>query len=143
MLYEAACNPDPVLRLTGVNRASRGWPSTCSTRCGRSADGRRPRPRVLRGLDAGRRGHPREDGLGLAAPAHRERPGAAERALEFQRVVDKLFSFGGFRGDKDDSPIRLARQFREMAGFDDEEIDEISVLSDEATREGAQLPVGR
>ena len=24
MLYEAACNPDPVLRLTGVNRALEG-----------------------------------------------------------------------------------------------------------------------
>ena len=34
--------------------------------------GRRPVPRVLRGLDAGRRGHPREDGLGLAAPPHRQ-----------------------------------------------------------------------
>ena len=41
-----------------------------------------------------------------------------ERALEFQRVVDKLFSLGGFRGEDEDSPIRLARRFRELAGFD-------------------------
>ena len=40
-------------------------------------DLRRPGPRVLRGLDARRRGDPREDGLRLAAPPHRERPRAA------------------------------------------------------------------
>ena len=53
-------------------------------------------------------------------------------ALEFQRTVDRLFSFGGFRGDEEDSPIRLARRFRELAGFDDQEIDEIAALSTEA-----------
>ena len=37
---------------------------------------RRPGPLLLRGLDAGRRGHPREDGLRLAAPPHRQRPRA-------------------------------------------------------------------
>ena len=36
----------------------------------------RPGARVLRGLDARRRGHPREDGLRLAAPPHRQRPRA-------------------------------------------------------------------
>jgi hypothetical protein len=55
-----------------------------------------------------------------------------DQALEFQRTVDRLFSFGGFRGDEEDSPIRLARRFRELAGFDDQEIDEIAALSTEA-----------
>jgi len=55
-----------------------------------------------------------------------------DQALEFQRTVDKLFSLGGFRGEEDDSPIRLARRFRELAGFDDREIDEIAELSSEA-----------
>ena len=31
-----------------------------------------------------------------------------------QRVVDKLFSLGGFRGEEEDSPVRLARRFREI-----------------------------
>ena len=59
-------------------------------------------------------------------------PERRARALEFQRVVDKLFSVGGFRGDDEDSPIKLARRFREMAGFTDEEVDEISELAHEA-----------
>jgi len=58
-----------------------------------------------------------------------------ERALEFQRVVDKLFSYGGIRGDDDDSPVRLARRFRELAGFDATELDEIGALSREAAGE--------
>ncbi len=58
-------------------------------------------------------------------------PERQERALEFQRVVDKLFSLGGFRGDSDDNPIRLARRFRELAGFDE---DEIAVLADDAAQ---------
>ena len=61
-------------------------------------------------------------------------PERRAQALEFQRIVDKLFSLGGFRGEEDDSPIRLARRFRELAGFDDEEIDEIAELSAEAAR---------
>jgi uncharacterized ferritin-like protein (DUF455 family) len=62
-------------------------------------------------------------------------PERRARALEFQRVVDKLFSFGGFRGEDDDSPIKLARRFRELAGFSNDEIDEINEISMEARRE--------
>jgi hypothetical protein len=62
-------------------------------------------------------------------------PERRANALEFQRVVDKLFSLGGFRGEGDDSPIKLARRFREMAGFTTEEVDEISDLSKQAGEE--------
>jgi uncharacterized ferritin-like protein (DUF455 family) len=53
-------------------------------------------------------------------------PERRDRALEFQRVVDRLFSTGGFRGEDEDSPIKLARRFREMAGFSTEEIDVVA-----------------
>jgi uncharacterized ferritin-like protein (DUF455 family) len=62
-------------------------------------------------------------------------PERRARALEFQKIVDKLFSGGGFRGDDENSPIRLARPFRELAGFDKTEIDEIAELSKEALQE--------
>jgi len=62
-------------------------------------------------------------------------PDRRARALEFQRVVDKLFSIGGARGEEEDSPIKLARRFRELAGFADAEIDEIAQLSLEARQE--------
>jgi uncharacterized ferritin-like protein (DUF455 family) len=68
-------------------------------------------------------------------------PDRRKRALEFQSVVDKLFSGGGFRGDEEDSPIRLARRFREMAGFSTEEMDDIGtqarVARDEARAQAA------
>jgi uncharacterized ferritin-like protein (DUF455 family) len=62
-------------------------------------------------------------------------PERRERALEFQRTVDKLFSLGGFRGETDENPIQLARRFREMAGFSNEEIDELSEVAAEAQAE--------
>ena len=46
-------------------------------------------------------------------------------SCEFQRAVDKLFSFGGFRGESDENPVHLARNFRRLAGFNEEEIHEI------------------
>jgi hypothetical protein len=48
------------------------------------------------------------------------------RALDFQRTVDSLFNFRGSRGESRDASIRLARQFRELAGFQKEEIDDIA-----------------
>ena len=61
------------------------------------------------------------------------------RALEFQHTVDGLFNFRGRRGDSDDAAIRLARRFREMAGFSTDEIDEIARMA-EADR--AAAPIG-
>ena len=126
-LYEAACNPDPVLRLTGVNRALEGLaidvfntmrefghmagdPVLDFCEDWMLAD---EVTHVKMGSDWLRR---------LTA----DDPERRERALEFQRVVDKLFSLGGVRGEEDDSPIKLARRFRELAGFADDEIDEIA-----------------
>ena len=135
-LYEAACNPDPVLRLTGVNRALEGLAidvfNTMREFGIKSGD-----PvlefcedwmladevtHVKMGSDWLRR---------LTA----DDPDRRTRALEFQRVVDKLFSLGGARGEEDDSPIRLARRFRELAGFNTDEIDEIADLSHQSRAE--------
>jgi hypothetical protein len=90
---------------------------------------RRPVPRVLRGLDARRRGDPREDGQRLAARVTENDPERRKKALEFQSVVDKLFSYGGTRSDSEESPIGLARRFRELAGFTDTEVEEIAEVS--------------
>ena len=62
-------------------------------------------------------------------------PDRRERALEFQRTVDKLFSLGGFRGETDENPIQIARRFRELAGLDTAEIDEIAQLAAESLAE--------
>src|SRR3989454_7120982 len=133
LLYEAACNPDPVLRLTGVNRALEGLAIDVFNTM--RDFGRNSGDPVLAFCEdwmlADEVTHVKmgSDWLRRLTESDPER---GERALEFQRVVDKLFSLGGFRGERDENPIQLARQFRRMAGFAEEEIDEISVLSDEA-----------
>src|SRR5437016_331984 len=133
LLYEAACNPDPVLRLTGVNRALEGLAidvfNTMREFGSLSGDP------VLEFCEdwmlADEVTHVKmgSDWLRRMTEKDPERRG---RALEFQKVVDKVFSGGGTRGDEVDSPIRLARRFREMAGFDEGEIDEIAAGAREA-----------
>ena len=61
----------------------------------------RPGARVLRGLDARRRGDPREDGLRLAAPPHRQRPGAPRAGARVPA-----------HGRRDLQPRRLPRRGR-------------------------------
>ena len=135
-LYEAACNPDPVLRLTGVNRALEGLAidvfSTMKEFGSLAGDP------VLEFCEdwmlADEVTHVKmgSDWLRNLTKGDKER---LDRALEFQKVVDKLFSFNGFRGEDDDSPIQLTRRFRELAGFSEEEIDEIAEMSRESRLE--------
>src|SRR5215475_1683474 len=129
-LFAAACNPDPVLRLCGVNRALEGLAIDVFNSM--KDFGNESGDPVLEFCEdwmlADEVTHVKmgSDWLRRLTEKDAER---RERALEFQRVVDKLFSLGGFRGEEEDSPIRLARRFRELAGFDTAEIDE---LADEA-----------
>jgi uncharacterized ferritin-like protein (DUF455 family) len=135
-LYEAACNPDPVLRLTGVNRALEGLAidvfNTMRDFGERSGDP------ILEFCEdwmlADEVTHVKM-GSDWLRRMTADDPDRRARALEFQRVVDKLFSIGGVRGEDEDSPIKLARRFRELAGFADEEIDEIAELSHDARQE--------
>jgi uncharacterized ferritin-like protein (DUF455 family) len=127
MLFEASCNPDPVLRLAGVNRGLEGLAIDVFN--------------TMREFGAAT-GDPVlefcEDWMLADEVTHvkmgsdwlrrltSDNPGRRQRALDFQRVVDRLFSYGGFRGDDEESPIRLARQFRHMAGFTTDEIDQVA-----------------
>ena len=69
-------------------------------------------------------------------------PERRERALDFQRTVDKLFSLGGFRGESDDNPIQLARNFRAMAGFSTDEIDELAEIALQAKADAEAMVAG-
>src|SRR5881275_2460 len=132
-LYEAACNPDPVLRLTGVNRALEGLAIDVFNTMREFGD--IAGDPVLEFCEdwmlADEVTHVKMGSDWLRKLTANDKP-RQERALEFQRVVDKLFSLGGFRGEDDDSPIRLARRFRELAGFDSGEMDELAEISREA-----------
>ena len=139
-LYEAACNPDPVLRLTGVNRALEGLAIDVfnTMREFGSVAGDPVLEFCEDWMLADEVTHVKM-GSDWLRRLTADDPDRRANALEFQRVVDRLFSLGGFRGEEDDSPIRLARRFRELAGFADAEIDEIAGLSVEARRQLAEL----
>jgi len=135
-LYAAACNPDPVLRLTGVNRALEGLAIDVFNTM--REFGEIAGDPVLEFCEdwmlADEVTHVKM-GSDWLRRLTADDPERRKDALEFQRIVDKLFSLGGFRSDEDDSPVKLARRFRELAGFDDAEIDEIADLASQALEE--------
>ncbi|MGI8793125.1 MAG: DUF455 family protein [Acidimicrobiales bacterium] len=135
-LYEAACNPDPILRLTGVNRALEGLAIDVFNTM--KEFGEVAGDPVLEFCEdwmlADEVTHVKM-GSDWLRRITADDPERRERALEFQRIVDKLFSGGGFRGEGSESPIKLARRFREMAGFTDAEVDEIAGLAQQAADE--------
>jgi uncharacterized ferritin-like protein (DUF455 family) len=136
MLYEAACNADPVLRLTGVNRALEGLAiDVFNTMRGFGEATGDP---VLHFCEdwmlADEVTHVKMGSDWLRRLTAKD-PERQQAALEFQRTVDKLFSFGGFRGEEDENPIHLARTFRSLAGFSDEEITDLVDAAAEAYEE--------
>ena len=139
-LYEAACNPDPVLRLTGVNRALEGLAIDIfnTMRDFGKVSGDPMLEFCEDWMLADEVTHVKMGSDWLRRLTDKD-PERRANALEFQRVVDKLFSLGGFRGEEEDSPIRLARRFRELAGFKDEEIDEIAELSVESRNDAIAM----
>jgi len=140
LLYEAACNADPVLRLTGVNRALEGLAIDVFNTMRNFGDAISDPilyfcedwmladevTHVKMGSDWLRR-------LTDSDPERRQ------QALEFQRAVDKLFSFGGFRGEEEENPVHLARNFRNLAGFSESEISELVDTAAEAYAEAQAM----
>ena len=133
LLYEAACNPDPVLRLTGVNRALEGLAIDVFTTM--KNFGTTLTDPVLEFCEdwmlADEVTHVKMGSDWLRRLTLKD-PDRLKNALEFQRSVDKLFSFGGFRGEHDESPVHLARNFRRLAGFSDDEIAELVDIAAQA-----------
>jgi uncharacterized ferritin-like protein (DUF455 family) len=142
LLYEAACNPDPVLRLTGVNRALEGLAidvfNTMKEYGSLTADP------VLEFCEdwmlADEVTHVKM-GSDWLRRLTEDDPERRQQALDFQRAVDKLFSFGGFRGEEEENPIHLARRFRSLAGFSEDEISELVDTAAEAYAEAQAVAV--
>jgi uncharacterized ferritin-like protein (DUF455 family) len=136
MLYEAACNPDPVLRLTSVNRALEGLAIDVFTTM--KNFGTSLSDPVLAFCEdwmlADEVTHVKMGSDWLRKLTVND-PQRQKDALEFQRAVDKLFSFGGFRGENEESPVHLARNFRRLAGFDDAEIADLVDIAAQAYEE--------
>ncbi|MEL6891679.1 MAG: DUF455 family protein [Actinomycetota bacterium] len=129
VLFEAACSDDPVLRLAGVNRALEGLAIDVFTQM--KEFGQLAGDPFLEFCEdwmlADEVTHVKMGSDWLRKVTEKD-PDRRAKALEFQQVVDKLFSFGGTRGDTEESPIGLARRFRELAGFTDDEVDDIAEM---------------
>jgi uncharacterized ferritin-like protein (DUF455 family) len=142
LLYEAACNPDPVLRLTGVNRALEGLAiDVFNTMRDFGSVSQDP---VLYFCEdwmlADEVTHVKMGSDWLRRITAKD-PERQQAALEFQRAVDKVFSFGGFRGEQEENPVHLARNFRRLAGFTDDEITELVDVAAEAYAEAQAMAV--
>ena len=137
-LFEAACHPDPVFRLAGVNRALEGLAIDVFTTMRDFAD--EMHDPVLRFCEdwmlADEVTHVKMGSTWLRELT-KDDADRRQQALEFQKTVDGLFNFRGLRGEERDAGIRLARRFRELAGFDTEEIDAIAAQS--AAQRAARL----
>ena len=132
VLFEAACSTDPVLRLAGVNRALEGLAIDVFTTMKEFGDiaGDPYLEFCEDWMLADEVTHVKMGSTWLRELTKND----AERqksALEFQKTVDGLFNFRGQRGESREAAIQLARRFREMAGFDTEEIDEIARMAEE------------
>jgi uncharacterized ferritin-like protein (DUF455 family) len=140
LLYEAACNPDPVLRLTGVNRALEGLAIDVFNTMREFGDA--VSDPVLYFCEdwmlADEVTHVKMGSDWLRRLTDKD-PERRAQALEFQRAVDKLFSFGGFRGEDDENPVHLARKFRSLAGFSEDEITELVDTAAEAYAEAQAM----
>jgi uncharacterized ferritin-like protein (DUF455 family) len=130
VLFAAACSQDPVLRLAGVNRALEGLAIdvfTTMKEFGELAGD----PYLAFCEDwmlADEVTHVKMGSVWLRKITEND-PERRKKALEFPSVVDKIFSYGGLRSESDESPILLARRFRELAGFSDGELTEIADVS--------------
>ncbi|MEO7370850.1 MAG: DUF455 family protein [Ilumatobacteraceae bacterium] len=130
ILFEAACSNDPVMRLAGVNRALEGLAIDVFTTMKEFGD--------LAGdpylefcedwMLADEVTHVKMGSDWLRKITEND-PERRKKALEFQSIVDKLFSYGGTRSDSEESPIGLARRFRELAGFTHSEVEAIADVS--------------
>jgi uncharacterized ferritin-like protein (DUF455 family) len=140
LLYEAACNADPVLRLTGVNRALEGLAIDVFNTMRDFGDAISD-PVLYFCEDwmlADEVTHVKMGSDWLRRLTDND-PERRQQALDFQRAVDKLFSFGGFRGEEEENPVHLARTFRGLAGFSDDEISELVDTAAEAYAEAQAM----
>jgi len=140
LLFEAACNPDPVLRLAGVNRALEGLAIDVFTTMRDFGDAVSD-PVLFFCEDwmlADEVTHVKMGSDWLRRITAND-PERQKNALDFQRTVDKIFSFGGFRGEEEENPIHLARTFRSLAGFDEAEIEDLVDASAEAYLEAQAM----
>jgi uncharacterized ferritin-like protein (DUF455 family) len=131
-LFEACCADDPVLRVAGVNRGLEGL--ACDVFRDMIEFAKLENDAIMeQAIDfvlADELTHVRF-GSDWVKEFTKSDPERAQRAKAFQREIDKQFSFGGARSDREDAGIPIAWEDRKEAGFTEDELVEIAKLSDE------------
>jgi uncharacterized ferritin-like protein (DUF455 family) len=129
-LFEAACADDPVLRVAGVNRCLEGL--ACDTFRALRAHGHEKGDAVLeQSMDfvlADELTHVRFGSDWVKAFCE-EAPEKKGPVKDFQLSVERRFSFGGGRSDRDDAAIPIAWEDRKAAGFSEEELQELAEVA--------------
>lgn len=129
-LFEAACSDDPAMRVAGVNRGLEGL--ACDVFRDMIRYGEKTGDDVLRqAVDyvlADEITHVRF-GSEWVKEFTKDNPEHLERTQAFRREVDKRFSFGGARSNREDAAIPIAWEDRIEAGFSEDELKELAELS--------------
>ncbi|MBW2397309.1 MAG: DUF455 family protein, partial [Deltaproteobacteria bacterium] len=119
-LFECACSEDPAMRVAGVNRGLEGLACDVFRDMIRYAE-KTGDEKMKQAID-----------YVLADELTHVRFGSEwvlKRTQEFRRKVDKQFSFGGARSDREDAAIPIAWDDRLEAGFTEEELKDLAELS--------------
>jgi len=129
-LFECACSDDPAMRVAGVNRGLEGLACDVFRDMIRYAEktGDEKMKQAVDYVLADELTHVRF-GSEWVKEFTKDDPERFQRAQEFRRQVDKQFSFGGARSDREDAAIPIAWEDRKEAGFTEDELSELVQLS--------------
>jgi uncharacterized ferritin-like protein (DUF455 family) len=129
-LFECACSDDPAMRVAGVNRGLEGLACDVFRDMIRYAErvGDEKMKQAVDYVLADELTHVRF-GSEWVKEFTKGDPEHLKRTQDFRRAVDKQFSFGGARSDREDAAIPIAWEDRLEAGFTEEELNELKELS--------------
>jgi len=129
-LFECACNDDPAMRVAGVNRGLEGLACDVFRDMIRYAEktGDEKMRQAIDYVLADELTHVRF-GSDWVREFTKDDPNHFEKTQAFRREVDKQFSLGGARSDREDAAIPIAWEDRKDAGFTEEELRELAQLS--------------
>ncbi|MFP8873961.1 MAG: DUF455 family protein, partial [Myxococcota bacterium] len=129
-LFECACSDDPAMRVAGVNRGLEGLACDVFRDMIRYAQktGDEVMEQAIDYVLADEITHVRF-GSEWVREFTKGDPEYLERTQAFRREVDKQFSLGGARSDREDAAIPIAMEDRLEAGFTQDELEELKVIS--------------
>jgi uncharacterized ferritin-like protein (DUF455 family) len=129
-LFECACSEDPAMRVAGVNRGLEGLACDVFRDMIKYAEktGDEKMKQAVDYVLADELTHVRF-GSDWVREFTKDDPEYLKRTQEYRRSVDKQFSFGGARSDREDAAIPIAWDDRLEAGFTEEELKDLAELS--------------